>query len=257
MRRRAGSAFVTAIVLCALRIAFLRRSNRFPKYRLRGVARAVKCSAIVAALSNLLIVAFQVNARIASDASAFVTGTIAPFEWAGAAPHLLNLPAPSLVLAFLRCTCPVCLSTDLRWHVCGACVLCVCPPRRTPSAPVAAAPVRRRWPGRSSPAGERGRRRCVSGGGARRAEYGIGMVTWAMFTATFVVELDRYCPRRTWLLRFPVLFIFAGEVAKARCAPACGAPVTGPAPSGRRNARAALALCSRCGGASLRAAVAW
>ena len=45
------------------------------------------------------------------------------------------------------------------------------------------------------------------------------MVAWAMFAAAFVVELDRYCPRRTWLIRFPVLFIFAGEVAKARCSP--------------------------------------
>ena len=75
--------------MCALRIAFLRGANRFPKYRLCGVARAIKCSAVVAALGNLLIVAFQMNARIASDASAFVTGTIAPFEWAGAAQTFL------------------------------------------------------------------------------------------------------------------------------------------------------------------------
>lgn len=75
--------------MCALRIAFLRGANRFPKYRLCGVARAMKCSAVVAALGNLLIVAFQMNARIASDASAFVTGTIAPFEWAGVAQACL------------------------------------------------------------------------------------------------------------------------------------------------------------------------
>lgn len=63
----------------------------------------------------------------------------------------------------------------------------------------------------------------------RRAEYGISMVTWALFAAAFVVELDRYCPRRTWLIRFPVLFIFAGEVAKARCAAAeRGSPGAAP-----------------------------
>ena len=92
MTRRscAGTASVTAIVLCALRIAFLRGANRFPKFRLCGVARAIKCTAVVAALGNLLIIAFQLNARIASDASAFVTGTIAPFEWAGASQALLG-----------------------------------------------------------------------------------------------------------------------------------------------------------------------
>ena len=47
----------------------------------------------------------------------------------------------------------------------------------------------------------------------------MGIVTWALFAAAYVVELNRYCPRRTWLLRFPVLFIFAGELAKARCLP--------------------------------------
>lgn len=51
------------------------------------------------------------------------------------------------------------------------------------------------------------------------AEYGVGIVTWALFAAAYVVELNRYCPRRTWLLRFPVLFIFAGELAKARWLP--------------------------------------
>ena len=50
-------------------------------------------------------------------------------------------------------------------------------------------------------------------------EYGVGMVTWALFAAAYVLELNHYCPRRTWLLRFPVLFIFAGELAKARCPP--------------------------------------
>ena len=39
----------------------------------------------------------------------------------------------------------------------------------------------------------------------------------------FIAELDRYVPTRTWLLRFPILFIFAGEIAKLRCAqaPSC------------------------------------
>ena len=45
-------------------------------------------------------------------------------------------------------------------------------------------------------------------------------MTWLLFAVAFIAELDRYVPTRTWLLRFPILFIFAGEIAKLRCAPA-------------------------------------
>lgn len=51
------------------------------------------------------------------------------------------------------------------------------------------------------------------------AEYGLSAVTWLLFTAVFINELDRFVPHRTWLLRFPILFIFAGEIAKLRSAP--------------------------------------
>ena len=203
--RCAGTAFVTAIVMCSLRIAFLRGANRFPKYRLCGVARAIKCSAVVAALGNLLIVAFQMNARIASDASAFVTGTIAPFEWAGAAWRF----ASRAVLAALACTVEgqtvrILVTLSWSWSCVYACV----------STPSRRGNVDQHLPCRAPLTHSKQQlidRAC--------AEYGVGIVTWALFAAAYVVELNRYCPRRTWLLRFPVLFIFAGELAKARCLP--------------------------------------
>jgi hypothetical protein len=48
------------------------------------------------------------------------------------------------------------------------------------------------------------------------SEYALSAVTWLLLTAAFIVELDRFVPHRTWLLRFPLLFIFAGEIAKFR-----------------------------------------
>ncbi|CAL8468910.1 g8451 [Coccomyxa elongata] len=48
------------------------------------------------------------------------------------------------------------------------------------------------------------------------AEYALSAVTWLLFTVAFICELDRFVPHRTWLLRFPILLIFAGEIAKFR-----------------------------------------
>ncbi len=48
------------------------------------------------------------------------------------------------------------------------------------------------------------------------AEYALSVVTWLLFTVAFIGELDHFVPHRTWLLRFPILFIFAGEIAKLR-----------------------------------------
>jgi hypothetical protein len=52
------------------------------------------------------------------------------------------------------------------------------------------------------------------------AGYALSAVTWVLLAAAFISELNCYVPRRTWLLRFPILFIFAGEIAKLRCPPA-------------------------------------
>ena len=47
--------------------------------------------------------------------------------------------------------------------------------------------------------------------------YALSAVTWLVLAVTFISEVNCYVPKRTWLLRFPILFIFAGEIAKLRC----------------------------------------
>ncbi len=48
------------------------------------------------------------------------------------------------------------------------------------------------------------------------AEYVLSALTWAVLTVDFIVELNCYVKQRTWLVRFPILFVFAGEIAKLR-----------------------------------------
>ena len=48
------------------------------------------------------------------------------------------------------------------------------------------------------------------------AEYALSIATWVVLLGDFIVELNCYVKQRTWLVRFPILFIFAGEVAKLR-----------------------------------------
>ena len=48
------------------------------------------------------------------------------------------------------------------------------------------------------------------------AEYALSIATWVVLLADFIVELNCYVKQRTWLVRFLILFIFAGEVAKLR-----------------------------------------
>ena len=46
----------------------------------------MNATAIAAAAACLLIVLFQLNARIATDPLPLVSGSVAPFEWAGKCP---------------------------------------------------------------------------------------------------------------------------------------------------------------------------
>lgn len=78
----AGLAHLSALVFCSLRISLLRSPRAGVKYRLRGFARALKFSSVLAAISCLLILLFQFNARLAADPDPLLEGTIAPFEWA-------------------------------------------------------------------------------------------------------------------------------------------------------------------------------
>ncbi|CAK0780401.1 hypothetical protein CVIRNUC_005040 [Coccomyxa viridis] len=48
------------------------------------------------------------------------------------------------------------------------------------------------------------------------AEYALSIATWVVLLGDLIVELNCYVKQRTWLVRFPILFIFAGEVAKLR-----------------------------------------
>jgi len=79
----AGTAHVTAIILCVIRIALARQTKGAEKYRLRGSARLVHCCAATAAAANLLLVLFLLNGRIAADTILVVHGKVAPFEWVG------------------------------------------------------------------------------------------------------------------------------------------------------------------------------
>ena len=82
----AGTAHVTAIVLCITRIALARQSKGVQKYKLLGAARLLHCCAAIAAAANLLLVLFELNGRIAADTILVVHGKVAPFEWVGESP---------------------------------------------------------------------------------------------------------------------------------------------------------------------------
>lgn len=79
----AGTAHVTAIILCITRMGLAGRSKGVEKFRLKGSARAVHCIAATAAATNLLLVLFLLNGRIAADTILVVHGKLAPFEWVG------------------------------------------------------------------------------------------------------------------------------------------------------------------------------
>lgn len=76
---------MTAIILTCWRISQLRQKHSVALYHLRGWSRILNATEIAASLSCLLIVLFQLNARIATDPLPLVSGGVAPFEWAGKA----------------------------------------------------------------------------------------------------------------------------------------------------------------------------
>ncbi len=85
----AGTAHVTAIILCIIRMALARQTKGAEQYRLRGSARLVHCCAATAAAANLLLVLFLLNGRIAADTILVVHGRVAPFEWVGESTQVL------------------------------------------------------------------------------------------------------------------------------------------------------------------------
>ena len=60
----------------------MQRRRTGTKYRIGGFNRFLKLVSVLAALSCLLIVLFQFNARLAADPNPLLNGKIAPFEWA-------------------------------------------------------------------------------------------------------------------------------------------------------------------------------
>lgn len=48
------------------------------------------------------------------------------------------------------------------------------------------------------------------------AGFGLSSVSWLVFTMTFLFDLSRYSLERTWLWRFPLVLIAAGQVAQLR-----------------------------------------
>ena len=140
-------------------------------------------TAIAAAALCLLVELFQLNARIAADPSPLIEGDIAPFEWAGQHPPCLPLP---------NAMPP---PTHSRGNPC----LCTC------RAFLHAAPISLLADSKQVPIIV-----CCN------AEYALSALTWAILMVDFIVELNCYVKQRTWLIRFPILFIFAGEIAKLR-----------------------------------------
>jgi len=57
---------------------------------------------------------------------------------------------------------------------------------------------------------------CVDDTGLVLAEYALSLLTWTVLLVDFIVELNCYVKQRTWLVRFPIVFVFAGEIAKLR-----------------------------------------
>lgn len=48
------------------------------------------------------------------------------------------------------------------------------------------------------------------------AGFGLSTVSWLIFAVTFAFDLSRYSLERTWLWRFPLVLIAAGQVAQLR-----------------------------------------
>ena len=48
------------------------------------------------------------------------------------------------------------------------------------------------------------------------AGYLLALLSWSLFVGVFLVERDRYSPARTWLWRFPLFLILAGQLAKLK-----------------------------------------
>jgi hypothetical protein len=56
----------------------------------------------------------------------------------------------------------------------------------------------------------------VAPGPPPNAGYSLALLSWSLFLAIFLVELGAYSPATTWLWRFPIFLVFAGQLAKLK-----------------------------------------
>ncbi len=54
------------------------------------------------------------------------------------------------------------------------------------------------------------------GGPLPSAGYSLAILSWLLFLSIFLRELGSYSPSRTFLWRFPIFLIFAGQLAKLK-----------------------------------------
>jgi len=47
----------------------------------------------------------------------------------------------------------------------------------------------------------------------------LSAASWLLFLGVYLVQMSRYTSRHEWMVRFPVVFICAGETAKLRWLP--------------------------------------
>ena len=176
----------------------------------QGLPRIMQGSAIVAALVCLLVVLFQLNGRIAADPGPLIQGDVAPFEWAGVrarGAHGMRMRRRESGESRVRGAQHVAVAAAA---ISMESPLLACMGER----PAQAGDDSLRK-GRSRRALHRSRLGLLTAG------YALSAVTWLLLAVTFISEVNCYVPKRTWLLRFPILFIFAGEIAKLRSSLPC------------------------------------
>lgn len=220
----AGTAHVLAIILCVTRMGLANRSKGVEKFRLSGSARAVHCLAAIAAAANLLLVLFLLNGRIAADTILVVHGKLAPFEWVGKSSWLPLTSSPSCNLCHTQVPHPVSQTAFILMTMhfilvaTRYSVSCPCSTARQAGVFVLASCQAQCCPNRSSFTKRSTglSHKLLNSILVLPAGFGLSSVSWLVFTMTFLFDLSRYSLERTWLWRFPLVLIAAGQVAQLR-----------------------------------------